>query len=574
MKNLDLLRITPFFYMHVMEDNVKATCMQYIYEADRFYFQTTSSKTMNMKMLQTLCSGLNHLLLWAKDLNYNYSEDEFTNSLIRRDNELKQKFIIEFTKYIHQLHQLMTSDEFKALCYTRMQNSPIKSNGTRCTESDIQSQILVEQITEFMDNPILMTGVIKYVYDYYNMNSAEKPSRSMRQKTEINLNEHDLFGMVITTVLSKIVHLAFSTYPTTTKADELVFDPISTIISKLKEKILEFYENELMASPMVLSTIMENDYESNIVDYMYSIIDKEIGKERNRSVFENVGITENKSKNRILHTIFSSFYKIIPVLDSDEIRKAKVKTSIEYLYQENWRDFRYVSNNYIRYINSTLHKIADHNAKHATSVLTHTTADDTTETNITYKQEMFLETRNKVALERKKELISLLGKWCELYRLNLSDYESKLSSHNLHIIDTPLRSFIMTTIMNELNEDVTATQLIDRNTTLNLLVVMSHRLLEMGYPNMSKALLARSMTESSSHKIEYYMDDIKKLRKYMIDPVKTERYIKDIAGRSYVVYDSMNGAITITEEFIKFLKEKENPNYKLINGNIYEYIDR
>ena len=570
-ENGTLLRIPPYFQVYEETSGEKG-CMKFWYDTKLYSFQTSVSKTLKGSTIEKLCSGLNHLLLWAKDMKNEYTDNEYINSVNKRQNDFKRDFIAKITLYIHEAHSLITSESFKNIKFARMQER--NESGERPTESSVLSDILSEQIMKLVDDPVLMTGILHYVNEFININSLDKKSNNNMkrpQKIDVSFNSLDLFGITVLIVITKFIQLIFSVYPVSTKADEIVFNPINRVLEVLQEKILNFYRDELAALPAELVEISENDYQANIIDYVYTMVDKEMARERNRAVFENVGISSNLSKNRILRTLFTSLYKIIPVLDTNEIKRATTKITDVYTTQDNWYEFKYVSNTIITYVNDTIRRIHANNSKCSTEVISHTTADDSTETNITYKQEMFLESRNKQALQRKKEIIRLLSRWCEDYRSKIPEYDAELSAYNIHIVETPLRAFVLTAVMNELNEDVTATQLIDKNTMINLLVVISHRLKILGYPNISTALLASGVSDNNANSIDYCMEDIKKLKKYMIDPIKTERYIKDIAGRTYVVYQSNNGRITIEDEFIRLLKAKENPEFRFVDVNIYVY---
>lgn len=568
MDDRDLLNIPPYFHMYDALEGGSG-CMRYIYDTNVYGFNTKVSKTMTSSTLQTLSSGLNHLLAWAKDLLPEYSESEYNNEKARRENEFKRKFILEFTIYLHDLHKLLTSDSFHSLCYSRMALDPIKPNGQRPTESNVLASILGEKIIEFMDNPVLMTGILKYVYQYSRIDVNKQSAQHL---IDVNLNKHDIFAFMATSTLGKIVHLAFSVYSTSTKAEVIVFDSISIILKKIKDKIIDFHHDVLYTNALEMSEILENDFEEHIIDYLYSRIDLHLNAETNRSVFENIGISDTKTRNTILRTTLTSIYKFIPVDDSSEVQSSNSKDADQFKYQKNWRDFRYVANAMIKYVNTIVKNVSKASGKYSTEVTTHTTVDDSTETNITYKQEMFLESRNKQSLYRKKHMLRRLSRYCvdklvtEVDPVILANVPAKLP------IDNPLRSYMLIVVMNEMFEDVSTIQLLQTNNKINLIIVIADKLYKLGYTQLAGGVIASAVGQNTAELLPNQLEVISKLRKYTIDPVKTTRYITDIVCRLYIGSGvDMAPTITITDEFLDFLKKKEDKNFRLLDNNILTY---
>lgn len=564
---IDLLNTTPFFYrIHGEDKEIKS--IRYVYESNAYMFQARKSKTVQSGTLEKIWASLNHLLLWAKTHKVEGdSEADFKRA--DEEWEFKKQFIYSFTLFIHDMHKELTDVNFMDMCINKLNMEKLNAYGKKPELKDIYSKILTEWVERLLDNAVLMRGIIKYAHEYTNLNSLEKVTKN-KHRIEVSLNRYDLFAIIVFVIIAKIIHLAFSVYSTSTKAEEIVVRPVMKVIENLKYKIIDFYHNEYPGEILMIQEMMQNNYEENIISYIESTVSKLLEKEKNRPVFENVGFTEIRAKNFIRNITLTSLFKILPVYDKDE---NSADTLIPFIgaADTDWRDYRYVSNCVIMYMNKTIRDALKNNSKVSTSNISRTIVDDSTDNNTMYKQEVYLESRNTSVLERKKKIISLLHRWCEDKRLSIGEFEQNLNIDELQIGPTPLRHYMLTTLMNELSEDIVAQKLLDKNTIANLVIVLSHRLKELGYIKLSTALISRGVSSEGSVSLHEEKENIKRLKKYKISPEKTEAYISDIASRHYYPNDLTIAQVDISSEFVKFLKDRESKKFKLIDAHIYQY---
>lgn len=566
--------LTPLFEM-VLEDEKSEKSVKYMYDNQGMNFQCPNSKTTQSKSLSKIVAGLNHLLNWAKAEDWSYNtEEEYQEKL--KENKLKRDFINRLTLFLNNIYKDVTDSDFTNRCFLRLHSLGKNEYGESYDLERVYSDVLQGHIEDFMADDILMRGIIKYSYEFHYNNSES--NKTMNAKA-YNLNAHDLFALACITVIVKLVFIGFSVFAPNCKSDYIVYNPSMYIIENIQSKIIEFCENDLHLPPLVMSEILNNKTSDNIINYLMSNIDNILSLEKNSAIFSNIGITLNSRKLRAFKTTITALYKYVPIYDPvsrngehlGDKQTEKIKSQ-NYTVEKDWYNYHYVTNGIMKFITQTMSNIIKNNNKERTNATTKTVSDDTSDSSVTYKQEMFLEARNVTALKNKKATISLLKKWCLDHIDTLKEYEQSLDMHVIQIGNTPLRQYMLTVLMNEVAEDLTAMQLIDKNTISLLMLMVSYKLYNLGYRDLAQGVLAKEATDEGNYSIDNKLFQIHCLKKYQMNPFRTERYIRNIATRAYIlITNTRNISVDISTDFIDFLTERENHHIKLIDDFIFKY---
>lgn len=507
-------------------------------------FKKDNGSKIKAKTMKLIVDGLNHMLAWVQD----FDNIKYTGEERKREEERRNEFLQKFFMYMMHLKTELTTKKFEEEIISNLKLGK--------DQNDSRAEILRRTIL-WMPNEVLDT-IIEYV-DENTFNNTENNSNH-----ETSLDEVDILTLNCVITVSKIITIAFSILPKM-KIDFYTYTPIMNSIDMIANRLaLNYFINVKPDNNKYLS-IQKKSLTDTVYNFIYLTIsgpDKSSDKEDPLGdLFKNNGVTKGKINDSIFKNLMTSIYKNVP------IDYANTSSSVKYETFDDYRRFKFVNKNTIKYIKDIITKMLKHHYSitHPHLVNTHDLKNSDDDYSSALKQEIYLEKKNLSDIKRRRKYIEILKKYADDY----------FERHNLVMLKvigrTPLADFFIVKLLQEVGEDYLSSKLLDIYTYNRLLHVICDTLFSK-YPQISLALTSDDIVPSTLYLQKNIKEKIQSLIIYRRYPEMVMQNLEKIIG---VSYRFNNGAqiIDIADEFTDYLlseQEKTN-NVKFIDKYIYEY---
>ena len=493
-----------------------------------YSFVGPNTKGVVLKSAQKLVAGLNHMLAWS------YGEQKYD-------------FINKLNVFFVELHSYVTNPSFREGCFVDIADGVYKN---------IQ-EATAHYYKKFINN--MDTDIYDGIVEYIDNNIIENTEDD---KTE--LDAEDLFLVECITTITKIMIVGVSLLERY-KLENYLYEPLLVATDKFQNSMANYYYNFKQERGERYFKIRNKDFKNTIYRYFYNELSKEF-EGNNTGLFRNNGFSIDRIANEHYITGLCTISKHLPV-------SVETKSSQLYTLKDDYKTFKFVTKNTIRYLESTLHNmISDKLGTPFGGVISIIQYNRSAESDHNFyenamKQELTLEKKSSSDMARRKHNIKLLKAFIN----------DKVKEYNLldnlkytNVIVTPLTDFFIIKLLSEISEDTLTLKLLDKKTYLGLTLYISYVLNLHGYTNLSKAVMSDQLSPSEIAKhLDDKMDQITRLRKYHTNPTAAIEGIKKIVGYDYK--DTYNGKMMhITGDFIQFLLNDQIDKFCFM-GDYYIY---
>lgn len=521
-------------YFNEVNNNYKVITL--VHDTLEYPFVLPNSKgASTTKSAIKIVDGLNHLYAWAHDV-----EDwDFINKL--------NLFFIDMC------------NTFKDPTF-REGNLNDWQQGIYPSTAEASAAKFKKQIDNIdMD---IIRGVIKYVNDNIVVNTVD--DEDMDPNSD-QLDNEDIFLLTCIVTLTKFMIVGVSLLERY-KLEKYIYRPLLGLIDKVQDVMADYYWNHAYERGEKYQKVRSIDFKNSIYRFFYAELTKKF-ENNNVALFRNNGHSIDKIANDHYVTGICTIAKCNPI----NIHK---KTSEYYSHGKNYRDYKFVNKNTVKYVKDIIHNmIGDKLGVTFGAVISILRYDRYSEQNDRYdsaiKQELMLEKKSVSDMEKRKHNIELL-------KLYIKD---KITNENITIpeigarpVPTPLSDFFIIKILAELSEDVLSLKLIDKANYLLLTLIIADRLEKENWHTLATALRSNQLSPSElPRQLNRFMDThITRLKKYHINDKKCLESIVNIVGFDYK-NTATNDIRHITEEFLQFLINDQSVPILLMDKYIYDY---
>ena len=509
-------------------------------------FKKDNGSKIKAKTMKLIVDGLNHMLAWVQD----FDNIPLTGEERKKEEMRRMEFLQKFFMYMMHLKSELTTKKFEDEVIEGMKKGK--------DHNDVRAEILRRTILWMPDE--ILDVIIEYV-DQNTFNNTENNSNH-----DTSLDEIDILTLNCVITVSKIITIAFSILPKM-KIEFYTYTPIMNSVDMIANRLaLNYFINVKTKSAIEIANIQKKSLTDTVYNFIYLTIngpDKTSDKEDPLGdLFKNNGVTKGKINDSIFKNLMTSIYKNVP------IDYANTSSSVKYETFDDYRHFKFVNKNTIKYIKDIITKMLKHqySITHPHLVNTHDLKNSDDDYSSALKQEIYLEKRNLSDIKRRRQYIEILKKYADDYFVR----------HNLvinKIIErTPLADYFIVKLLQEVGEDYLSSKLLDIRTYNKLINVISHVLFER-YPQISLALTTDDTTPST--KLRNKSELMSKVSNLIVARRYDKMVEQNLEKIVEVTYRFNNGAqmIDISDEFITYLlKEQDGTNnIKFIDTYIYNY---
>ena len=509
-------------------------------------FKKDNGSKIKAKTMKLIVDGLNHMLAWVQD----FDNIPLTGEDKKKEEMRRMEFLQKFFMYMMHLKSELTTKKFEDEVIEGMKKGK--------DHNDVRAEILRRTILWMPDE--VLDVIIEYV-DQNTFNNTENNSNH-----DTSLDEIDILTLNCVITVSKIITIAFSILPKM-KIEFYTYTPIMNSVDMIANRLaLNYFINVKTKSAIEIANIQKKSLTDTVYNFIYLTIngpDKTSDKEDPLGdLFKNNGVTKGKINDSIFKNLMTSIYKNVP------IDYANTSSSVKYETFDDYKRFKFVNKNTIKYIKDIITKMLKHqySITHPHLVNTHDLKNSDDDYSSALKQEIYLEKRNLSDIKRRRQYIEILKKYADDYFVR----------HNLvinKIIErTPLADYFIVKLLQEVGEDYLSSKLLDIRTYNKLINVISHVLFER-YPQISLALTTDDTTPST--KLRNKSELMSKVSNLIVARRYDKMVEQNLEKIVEVTYRFNNGAqmIDISDEFITYLlKEQDGTNnIKFIDTYIYNY---
>lgn len=503
-------------------------------DGTQLIFRADNSSKMADKTMVFIVNGLNHLLFWAQDKE-------------------KEIFINKFCEYMYNMRTTLISNEFQREVEYRIMN------GSAIDAAQARADILFRVISNIPD--IIIDTIIEYV-DENTINNI------VTDFHQASLDAIDVLTLNTTITLAKIVTIGFTMLPKM-RIDFYTYEPIMKCIDMIGDRLALSYFINIKPSMENYNILVNKNIKDSLYEFLYVTINGTEEMEENQMtvLFKNHGLSRSTVNETIFRSLIGSvLFKYVPIdVENDSVTKFDFK-------KDDYKKFKFVSKNTIKFLKTISHNMSGHKhmIKHKHIVNTHSmeNVDSTDDYESSMKQELYMEKKNVSDIKRRRYYIELL-------KLYSDDYFDR---HNLKLLTSinrnSLGNHFVNILLSQIGEDHLSLKLLDINTYSKLLYIISNKLHEK-YPLISLAIKADTKVESNIYLKADIQKRIKDLLVYKRYPNFTNKNLERIIGYSYKFDrgDNEGSLIDISDEFIKYLEDRENNefNIEFIDNYIYYY---
>lgn len=495
-----------------------------------YVFIGPNTKGVVAKSAKKIVAGLNHMFSWA----YGTEKYNFVNKL--------NIFFVE-------LHNHINNPAFKNNIITDTKDG--KFDNVQLATAYYYKKFINNIDQEIFD------GIVEYV----DNNIVENTDNEVTE-----LDSEDLFLITCIMTITKVMIVGVSLLERF-KLENYLYEPLILATDKFQNSMANYYYNFKHERGERYAKIRHKDFKNTIYTYFYNVLSKEFEK-NNSGLFRNNGFSVDRIANDHYITGLCTISKGVPIL-------VTARTSQLYTLEDDWREYKFVNKNTIKYLESTLHNmIGDKLGTPFGGVISVIKYDRSTEGNdynfyeSAMKQEIMLERRSISDMNRRRRNIRLLKEYVNDYIVKNDLLNTGISG----IVPTPLTDFFIIKLLSEIAEDTLTLKLLDKKTYSALGLVIANKLMSKGWYLLGNAILCDQATPSEvAGFLDDKMDRISKLRKYHTNPSRTLEDIRNIT--SYDYKNLKNGTIIhIANDFIQFLINDQIDNFIFIDdAYIYDY---
>lgn len=515
-------------------------------------FSTEKDKSIETKNKAFLVDGLNHFLEWAYIKGY-------------------YEFLNEFGIFVIELKEKLKSNDF-----TIAINAELKAHSDIAPEivkgekyADIFSSIhssIIKTAIEYVDENIVYNSLMKKAGDI-----TVEPGAKVIPADVPNLDNIEIFSIGIMSVLSKLItlgaillgkgKLAFFTKKT-----------ISNTFKTISRGILGQYIFEKEGMSQRYNELASADIYEKVYVFLKTLTNQYIDKNiPTLELLEQNGTPRSELLNSVIQYTLATIYKINPI-DVENIKRGDpYKTGDDFFTKDGEKKYLFTSRSVVNYTKVILKNNHDNKnimVKH-TNVTKSKRIMDTSDTNVIVthnKTELQLERKDSKELQRRKDHIRILGEYVEKY------LEEHNISNKTDIIRTPLTDYFVLKLLNEIAEDHITMKIVNGSLYRNIILMISKRL-EERYLSVALALLAtRTLNEVIyDTEKEEYINKLKSIGLFNVDPEKFAEGFFDIIGKKYIVElnpEQIN-MLFIGDEFLNFISDDEKEPFVFLEGYLY-----
>lgn len=525
-------------YSYFLTPNENSKVMIFNNFNSTYSFIGRKTKAPGIKAVVTIVAGLNHVFSWAYDT--------------------------ERTRFINKLEIFFLGMYHKIISQDFIEENLRSVRDCRFQTIAQASAFQFKKIIANMDDDIIQ-GVVEYIHENTYVPPAEEleKEKNRRPTDKIVLDREDLFLITCLITLTKMM-LPGVALLESYALEKYIYEPLINLIPRIQMAMADFYYYQLNERGDVYNKIINTDYKDQLYSYFTEgLVDEFQKNEPLMGIFESNAQSIPLMVDEKWVTGITTIHKCIPI-------EVKNKQSNEYMTGDNYWEYKFVDRNTSKYISETIRRMArQKTGVNFAAVISPVTASvgESDSYNSIAKHELFLEKKSLSDMEKRRKHIRLIRAYCkdkiETYGLTIED--------DCYPVKNPLADFFIIKLLAEVSEDSLSLKLLDKRTYISLVLVISHRMAK-DYKILSQAMKSNQVSPNFVNKtLDKYMDKVTRIKKYHINPKKTEESLQKILNQDYK-NTRKNMIFNITEEFINFLIEDQAKEYLLINdAYIYDY---
>lgn len=496
-----------------------------------------SAGSTRKEAISHIVTGLNHMLAWAQDKDCSIEDQKY-----------KENFLNELMILFNNIKR--TSQD--------MNRQLINIAVAKITNEKHEAEKIIfkEEIMKIKN--VIYEGIVKYV-------SENSVHNTKTDDTHLSLTEDTI---TIYTNISTAIKLVYVYYIALCSNTFKSYNDDVTpyIISKIQEATLDYHfkRNDMLKYNELYTT----DFNALIYQKTYDYVVKERPKETLINKFSISGYSENRITNEIIDEMLLTINKIAPVLIEDRVNSIKFDCDKEGV---NYKDYKFIDLSTVKYMQTTLRQMVINKfriiMKNMVSIYKPSSNDDIDQ----YKQELTMMKKNEAQTYNKKKLIECIRNYMKIYLTAHDEFSNRQIFSNKNGL---LNNILVLNFLDEVGGDSEALKLLDDELYFNILRYITHRLIDK-YRILTLAIYCESNdTYTDKSKVPVFkpenLNKIKSTTNYCVDPERNEQVIFQIVSKEYKNKEN-NYIISIEDEFIEFLAQRDLGNVLFMNDYIYDY---